>query len=80
MFFGILLLGIICVLWLLLIAGWIWKIFLGIGGWIGITYVLSSYLPESKNVCLTISGMSVSWATTIASVVLFMSMLHTKGN
>ena len=80
MIFGFFLLAILGIIWFLFIAGWLWKIFLGIGGWIGIDYVLSSYIPESKHTLLTIFGSSVSWAATIASVVLLMAMFHTKEN
>ena len=75
---AIILLFIIFIMWQLLVKGWLWKITIGIFGWAGMYWALSYYIPGSSNQCLTIAGASVSWAATLPSIVLFMSMLYTK--
>lgn len=78
MAFGFLLLTIIFILWQLLVEGWLWKLILGIFGWLGLHWALISYIPSSQNVCLTIFDSTFSWAVVLPSIVLFMSMLYTK--
>lgn len=75
---GIVLLVIIIILWQLFVNGWIWKITLGIFGWLGMYWALSHYFPSSTGVCMTISGTSFSWAGVIPTAVLFMSMFYTN--
>lgn len=75
---GIVLLVVLALLWQLFVKGWLWKITLGIFGWLGMYWALIYYIPSTKNVCLTISGSSFSWAGVIPTIVLIMSMLYTK--
>lgn len=72
------LLIIIFALYKLLVEGWLWKIILGIFGWIGLYWALLEYFPESKNTCLTFQTWNICWAAAIASVVLIMAMFNTE--
>jgi hypothetical protein len=78
MAFGIFLLVIIFIMWQLLVKGWLWKIMIGIFGWLGMYMVLISCMPGSRHTCLTVLGGNVSWAATLSTIVLIMAMLHTK--
>jgi hypothetical protein len=78
MTFGLVLLGIIYLLYVLLVKGLLWKIILAIGGWFGIMMGLRIYVPDSTHECMTVSGYSLSWAIVIPSIVVMLAMLYTK--
>lgn len=78
MVFGFFLLVIIIILWLFFIEGWIWKMALGIFGWLGMYWALINHIPSSQSACISLSGSNFSWATVIPTIVLFMAMAYTK--
>ena len=78
MLFGIALLVVIYILYVLLVKGLLWKLILAAAGWFGLFIGLRIYLPESKNVCLILSGHSFSWAVVIPTAVILLAMLCTK--
>jgi hypothetical protein len=76
--FGIILLIIIYLVWVLLIKGLLWKIIIGVFGWFGIYVFLTNYISASTNECLLISNYSVSWAMIIPTLVLLLAASYTK--
>ena len=78
MSFAIIFLIIIFIMWKLLVKGWLWKLTLGIFGWLGMYWALNYYIPSSRSECLVLAGSSMSWSVVLPSIVLFMSMLYTK--
>ena len=77
----ILLLGIY-VLWKLFIDGWLYKMILFPGGWLGIYLGLRIYVGGAMKTALTLGSgpdaITLSYAATIASVILFLALLTTK--
>lgn len=78
MLYFILIIAIIFFLWNLLTQGLLWKIIIGIFGWIGIYKTLIEYMPQSKEICFIFSNKSFSWAEIIPTFILLMAMMYTK--
>ena len=78
MAFGIVLLIILWLLYVLLVRGFLWKIILGIFGAIGIYAFLVAVIPDSASDCLIFSGSHISWAAVIAGVILFLATVCTR--
>jgi hypothetical protein len=77
MVFGVCLLIAIYLLWVLLIKGALWKLTLGVFGWLGMYWFLSS-VPMLHHCPLTFSGQSFSWASIIPTVVVLLALAHTR--
>ena len=70
---------ILCLfIWNLLIQGLLWKMIIGIFGWIGIYKTLVEYVPQTKSICFTFSGKSFSWCEIIPTFILLMAILYKK--
>jgi hypothetical protein len=78
MLFGLILLAIIYLAYLLLIKGWLWKLIIFIGGWVGISVLLRAYIPNSSHICFTFDDISFSWATVIPTVICILVLAHTE--
>lgn len=78
MLFGIVLLIAIYILYVLLVKGLLWKLILAIAGWFGLFIGLRFYVPQSKELCMVLSGYSFSWAEVIPTVVVLLAMAYTK--
>jgi hypothetical protein len=76
--FSIFLLIVIIFLWKLLVEGLLWKIIIGIFGWIGLYTFISQSFHSSKNTCIVFAGSHFSWSIVIPTIILFMAMLYTK--
>lgn len=77
MVFGICLLVALYLLWVLLVKGALWKLILGIFGWLGMYWFLHAY-PILQHYPINIYGNTFSWAAIIPSVVVLLAMMHTK--
>ena len=77
MIFGIVLLFVIWITWMLLVKGYLWKSILLIAGWFGLRLLLPAYLPWTGATTLIFSH-PVTIAACIASVVCFLALLTTK--
>lgn len=78
MVFGIALLIVIYLLWVLLVKGALWKLIIGIAGWFGLYIALRLYIPESMHECFNSQGYSFSWAEVVPTFCLLMAMAYTK--
>lgn len=76
MIFGIALLIVIWIIWLLLVRGYLWKGILFITGWFGIRLLLPAYVPWAAGTTLIFSH-TVSMAAVVATVVCFLALLTT---
>jgi hypothetical protein len=76
--FGIALLVVLYVVWLLFIDGWLWKLILLVAGWIGVRMLLLAYWPGSEQTAFIFQIHHVSWAAAIASGICVMALLTTK--
>lgn len=64
-------------LYILLIKGVLWKIMVGIFGWLGMYWVLNS-MYDTRTFGITISGHIISWSLIIPTVIILLALLHTK--
>jgi hypothetical protein len=78
MLFGIVLLVAIYFTYVLLIKGLLWKMILGIAGWFGLYIGLQTYIPESHQICITITEYTFSWAAVIPTIVVLLAMAYTR--
>lgn len=78
MIFGFLLLVVLYFLWILLVKGALWKLMIGFFGWLGMHWALQVYIPESKHVCLIVTGYTFSWSQVIPTIIVLMAMAYTK--
>lgn len=66
-------------LYKMLVDGWLFKIILFFGGWIGIDVFLRVYVEGAKNTAITFSnGSSLSWAEVIPTVICLLALLCTR--
>lgn len=77
MSFGICLLLGIWILYMLLIKGWLWKLLVGLFGWIGMCVALNVYIPASSHHCLTFINHSFSWSEVIPMAIVILATLYT---
>lgn len=76
MIFGICLLLVIFILWMLLVEGWLWKLALLLFGWIGMYFALHIYIPDSSAICFSAGGYDYSWKIVIPTFVCFMAAAY----
>lgn len=76
--FGILLLIIIYILYLLLVKGMLWKLIIAIFGWFGMYVFLQTYVFNSKSICLTFVGHNFSWSEIIPTIIVILAISYTK--
>ncbi len=74
---AIILLVVIYILYVLLVKGLLWKIILGVFGWLGMYWYLSGF-PALQSYPL--DNNTFTWATTIPSLIILLAMLYTKEN
>lgn len=79
MIFGLFLLGIIFLIWLLFIKGFLFKLILFCFGWFGLYAFLWNNLPNSHTTALTLGNNHLSWAFIIPSIICTLTLLTTKG-
>ncbi len=78
MIFGIAMLIVIYVLWVLFVKGALWKIILFGAGWFGIYMALRIYVEGATNTAVIITGYEFSWAAVIPTIICFMALLTTE--
>jgi hypothetical protein len=77
MIFGIVLLVVIYLLWVLLAEGLLWKLILFFAGWLGL-YTLLLTQPWAVATAIIIVGHAFSWAQVLPSIVCFLALLTTR--
>jgi hypothetical protein len=77
MIFGVALLIILYLIYMLFVEGFLWKSILFFAGWFGIRYLLLTYAPASAQTTLVFSH-PITWAALIATGICFMALLTTK--
>lgn len=65
-------------IWVLLSQGLLWKIIVGIFGWLGMYWALVSNFPASNTIFFESAHNSFSWAQVIPTIVLVLAMFYTK--
>lgn len=79
---GLILLLAIYIAYKLLIDGWLYKMILFPGGWLGIYLGLRFYVDGAMKTAITLGvgpdAIKLSYAATIASGILFLALLTTK--
>lgn len=78
MVFGIAMLIVIYILWVLFVKGALWKLILFGAGWFGIYIGLSMYVEGANHNVVTITGYDFSWAVVVPTVICLMALLTTK--
>jgi len=78
MIFGIAMLVVIYILWVLFVEGALWKIILFFAGWFGIYLGMKVYIDGAEKICMTITDYDFSWAAVVPTVVCIMALLTTK--
>jgi len=79
MLFGISLLGVLYILYVLLVKGLLWKIILFFAGWVGIFVGIWIYFPAARIPdAVTISGVGFSWCSVVPTIICFLALLCTK--
>ena len=79
MAFGLFMLLILYFIWILFSEGLLWKLLLGIFGFIGMKIYLETYVPFSLDTVMTIGTSDVRWSTLIPSIVVIMAMANVRG-
>lgn len=80
MAFGLFMLLVIYFIWVLFSEGLLWKLLLGIFGFIGMKIYLEAYISFSHNTALSFSGFDFSWSTIIPTIIVIMAMANVRGN
>jgi hypothetical protein len=75
---GIFFLVIIAIAWFLFVAGFLWRLILFVGGWVGVYVLLRVYIPDSAHIALTLGSTPISWAAVIPTIICIMCLLTTK--
>lgn len=75
MFFGLIMLLVLYILYLLLVKGALWKLILAFFGWIGL-YIFLAQFPGCREYPL--HNDAITWAALIPTVVVLLAMLSTK--
>jgi len=78
MLFGIAMLIVIYLLWVLFVEGALWKVILFIAGPIGLYLILLKYVEGSDQTVVTIAGSNFSWAVVVPAVICVLALLTTK--
>lgn len=78
MIFGLAMLAIIYVLWILLVKGFLWKSILAIGGWFGIWGFLNHSYEWASNSGISAFDIMISWSIIIPTFILLMAMAYTR--
>lgn len=77
MIFGIAIIFVIYLLWVLLVKGALWKLILFFAGGFGIYVGLKQYIPESNHT-VVIFDCPISWAAVIAIGLCILTLLTTE--
>lgn len=67
-------------LWVLISQGLVWKIIVGVFGWIGMYVAMSQIFPKLSETYFIIQNNKISCAIIIPSIILIMAMLYSKNN
>jgi hypothetical protein len=78
MIFGIAMLVVIYILWVLFVQGALWKIILFGAGWFGIYVAMRVYVEGATETVVTISGTDFSWASVVPTIICIMALATTK--
>lgn len=76
----ILSLTMIFFIWKLIAQGLIWKIIVGVFGWIGMYAAIIQFAPKLDKLYLTIGSNKISWSMLVPSFILVMAMLYTEND
>ena len=76
MVFGICMLIVLYLLWVLLVKGALWKLILGAFGWFGIYIFLTTQLHLDQ--ASPFKNNFMSWAAIIPTIIVLMAMATTK--
>jgi len=63
------------IIYLLLIKGWLWKLILGVFGWLGMYWYLSG-IPACQS--YPFNNDTFTWASVIPTIVILLAMAYTK--
>lgn len=74
----IVLLLFIILLYRLFVDGWLFKLIILAGFLIGGRIALPMFFPQSLATCITIGGMTISWAMTILLVITILALATTR--
>jgi hypothetical protein len=74
----VVLLLFIILLYRLFVSGWLFKLIILAGFLIGGRIALPMFFPQSLATCITIGGMTISWAMTIILVIIILAMATTR--
>ena len=77
-FLAIIILIALFLIYKLLISGWLWKILMGIFGFLGMFWTMKNYIPHSGAICLTVGSYPLSWAIVVPMIILLITMIYTK--
>lgn len=80
MIFGIAMLIVICILWVLFVEGALWKIILFGAGWFGIYVAMRVYVEGATQTIITIGDSHFSWAEVVPTAICIMALLTTKAS
>jgi hypothetical protein len=78
MIFGLLLLVVIFILYILLVKGALWKIIVFVFGYFGMYVFLTTYIPQTKHTCLIFDQNHISWAMVIPTVIIILALAYTN--
>ena len=78
MVFGIAMLVVIYLLYVLFVEGALWKIILFFGGWFGIYAALRIYVDGADEIIVTISNTGYSWAEVVPTAICIAALLTTE--
>lgn len=78
MIFGIAMLLVIYLLYVLFVQGALWKLILFFGGWFGIYAALRIYVDGANDIIITVSGYGFSWAETVPTAICILALLTTE--
>lgn len=78
MILGFCILFFLGIIYFFLVKGWLWKILILIFGFIGIKEFMESSFESTKNIGMTVSDSTFSWAVMIAGGIAFLALICTK--
>lgn len=78
MIFGIAMLVVIYILWVLFVKGALWKIILFCAGWFGIYVAMRVYVEGATATIVTIGDVDFSWAAVVPTIICIMALATTK--
>jgi len=78
MIYGLILLLICWLLYLLLIKGYLYKLILLVFGWIGIFLILGIYFPITKSTGIIAFETMMEWRAVIPTIIVLLALVSTK--